>query len=58
MGHVEFDDVIMHLEHLWKSGVDKEERNEQINHDLNIHNGIQIIEEVELQHKLVQQDNQ
>jgi hypothetical protein len=58
MEHVEYDDEIMYLEHLWQSDVNKEVKNEQINHDLNIHNGIQIIEEVELQHKLVQQDNQ
>jgi hypothetical protein len=48
----------MYLEHLWQFDVNKEEKNEQINHDLNNHNEIQIIEEVELQHKLVQQDNQ
>jgi hypothetical protein len=53
-----FDDEIMHLEHLLQSDVNKEEKNERINHYLNIHNGIQIIEEVELRHKLVQQDDQ
>ncbi len=58
MVHVEYCDEIMYLEHLWQFDVNKEEKNEQINHDLNNHNEIQIIEEVELQHKLVQQDNQ
>jgi hypothetical protein len=55
---MEFDDELIHLEHLLQSDVNKEEKNEQINHDLNNQHAIQIIEEVELQHKLVQQDNQ
>lgn len=53
MEHMGFVDELILLEHLWRFDVNKEEKSEQINHDLNIHNGIQIFEEVELQHKLV-----